>query len=175
MYQIMLIYSTAQDKIGGRIYSVPLEDGWIELGAQYLHGDKGKLADYCNENDLLSCFYGTDGEGLYLRDNGCAISAGTTLACEVNDNIYDTLHSGEQFYKQKETNDIVTGESIGSYLRKNFDKYLSECDDPPKVRKMKEEVFDFKMRYLQVDNSCDSMYDLSVKMWGKYEVSLTNY
>ncbi|XP_032672835.1 uncharacterized protein LOC116844858 isoform X2 [Odontomachus brunneus] len=162
----------AQDRIGGRIHSVPLKNGWIEFGAQYLHGDKGNLADYCYEKNLLSDFHGTDGEGLYLRDNGCAISAGTILACEVNDNIYDTLHSGEQFYQAKDANDYISkGESVGSYLRKNFDQYLFECNDPPQIRKMKEEIFDFKMRYLQVDNSCDSMYDLSVKMWGKYETS----
>ncbi|XP_014477867.1 PREDICTED: uncharacterized protein LOC106746142 isoform X2 [Dinoponera quadriceps] len=160
----------AEDRIGGRIHSVQLDDGWIELGAQYLHGDQSQLAEYCREKDLLSRFFGTDGEGLYLRDNGCTISSGTVLACDVNDAIHDALHSSEQFFKQK-IEKISDGESVGTYVRKNFDKYLSECNDPPPVRRMKEEIFDFKMRYLQVDNSCDSMYDLSVKMWGQYEIA----
>lgn len=173
LIRLIFVCSTAQDRIGGRIHSVEVEKGWIELGAQYLHGDQSKLAEYCRDNDLLSHFFGTDGEGLYLRDNGCSISSGTVMACDVNDAIHDALHSSEQFYKNNETDYyVVGGESVGEYVRKIFDKYLSECNDPPPIRKMKEEIFDFKMRYLQVDNSCDSMYDLSVKMWGKYEVNL---
>ncbi|XP_011142812.2 uncharacterized protein LOC105185188 isoform X2 [Harpegnathos saltator] len=166
------IICEAQDRIGGRIFSVPVGETCIELGAQYLHGDEGDLAEYCRAKNLLSRIFGTDGEGLLLRDNGCAISSGTVLACDVNDVIHDTLHNCEQFYRHKETEyDIANNESVGNYLRKNFEKYLAECNDPAPIRKMKEEVFDFKMRYLQVDNSCDSMYELSLKLWGKYEIA----
>jgi len=63
-------------------------------------------------------------------------------------------------------------ENIGSIMRSRFKDYLHERDDPPTKRKMKEEIFDWNVRFLLVDNCCYSLDDLSAVLWGKFKVNL---
>lgn len=66
-------------------------------------------------------------------------------------------------------------ENMGSVMRSRFEDYLHERDDPPTERKMKEEIFDWNVRFLLVDNCCHSLDDLSAVLWGKFKVNSTLY
>ncbi|XP_011160013.2 uncharacterized protein LOC105196007 isoform X2 [Solenopsis invicta] len=152
----------AQDEVGGRIHSVPWDNGWIDYGAQFLHGDKSRLAQYCLSNDLLSNIQGTDGEGIFLRDDGTIISE--SLVREIDDLVRtvsdDICESRRPLKKQ---------ENMGSVLRSRFEDYLREKDDSPTERRMKEEIFDWNVRFFLVDNCCHSLDDLSAELWGKFK------
>lgn len=65
-------------------------------------------------------------------------------------------------------------ENIGSVMRSRFEEYLREKDNSPMERTMKEEIFDWNERFLLVDNSCESLNDLSAILWGKFKVNLIN-
>ncbi|XP_012534082.1 uncharacterized protein LOC105835392 isoform X2 [Monomorium pharaonis] len=152
----------AQDVVGGRIYSVPWDNGWIDCGAQFLHGDKSRLAQYCLSNDLLSNIQGTDGDGIFLRDDGTIMNE--SLVREIDDLVRtvsdDICESRRPLKKQ---------ENIGSVLRCRFEDYLHEKNDSPMERRMKEEIFDWNVRFLLVDNCCYSLDDLSAVFWGKFK------
>lgn len=164
IFRIILCYFVAQDVVGGRIHSVPWDNGWIDCGAQFLHGDKSRLAQYCLNNDLLSNIQGTDGDGIFLRDDGTIINE--NLIREVDDLVRtvsdDICESRRPLKKQ---------ENMGSIMRSRFEDYLHERDDPPAERKMKEEIFDWNVRFLLVDNCCHSLDDLSAVLWGKFKVN----
>ena len=48
-----IIILEAEDRIGGRIHSVPFEDNWLEMGAEWIHG-KGEnpLWKFVQENKV---------------------------------------------------------------------------------------------------------------------------
>ncbi|XP_070523083.1 uncharacterized protein [Cardiocondyla obscurior] len=151
----------AQDVVGGRIYSQPWNNGWIDYGAQFLHGDKSKLAQYCLNNDLLSDIQGTDGEGIFLRDDGMIMNK--NLVHEVDDlvrTILDDICESQTLLKE---------ENIGSVMKSRFESYLRERNDSPQEKQIKQEIFDWNVRFLLVDNSCHSLNDLSALLWGKFK------
>ncbi|RLU21371.1 hypothetical protein DMN91_005744 [Ooceraea biroi] len=152
----------AQDIVGGRIHSVPWDNGWIDCGAQFLHGDKSRLAEYCLNNNLLSNIQGTDGEGIFLRDDGAIMC--DSLVREIDDlvrTVSDDICESPRSLKEHE--------NIGSVMRSRFEQYLRERDDSSIDRGMKKEIFDWNMRFLLVDNCCHSVDDLSATLWGKFK------
>ena len=49
----------AQDRLGGRINSVPLNGDWIELGAQWIHGrGTNPLWLFVNKTKVFNFFLG---------------------------------------------------------------------------------------------------------------------
>lgn len=161
---ILLYYFTAQDVVGGRIHSVPWNNNWIDCGAQFLHGDKSKLAHYCLDNNLLSNIQGTDGEGIFLRNDGTIMS--DNLVREIDDllrTVSDDICESRWPLKKHET--------IGSVMRCKFEEHLREIKDSSTRKKM-EEIFEWNVRFLLVDNSCHSLDELSANLWGKFKVNL---
>ncbi|XP_029660903.1 spermine oxidase-like [Formica exsecta] len=151
----------AQDVVGGRIHSVSWNNDWIDCGAQFLHGDKSKLAQYCLDNNLLSNIQGTDGEGIFLRDDGTIMNE--NLIHEIDDllrTVSDDICESRWPLKKYET--------IGSIMRCRFEEYLRERNDSLTRKKM-EEIFDWNVRFLLVDNCCHSLDDLSASLWGKFK------
>lgn len=157
----------AQDVVGGRIHSVSWNNGWIDCGAQFLHGDRSRLAQYCLGNNLVSNIQGTDGEGIFLRDDGTVMS--DSLVREIDD-LVRTVSEGIH-----ESPSLQEHESIGSVMRDRFEEYLRERCDSAVHRGMKKEIFDWNMRFLLVDNCCHSVDDLSATLWGKFEVREFRY
>lgn len=151
----------AQDVVGGRIHSVPWNNNWIDCGAQFLHGDKSKLAHYCLDNNLLSNIQGTDGEGIFLRNDGTIMS--DNLVREIDDllrTVSDDICESRWPLKKHET--------IGSVMRCKFEEHLREIKDSSTRKKM-EEIFEWNVRFLLVDNSCHSLDELSANLWGKFK------
>lgn len=151
----------AQDVVGGRIHSVSWNNNWIDCGAQFLHGDKSILAHYCLDNNLLSNIQGTDGEGIFLRNDGTIMS--DNLVREIDDllrTVSDDICESRWPLKKHET--------IGSVMRCKFEEHLRDIKDSSTRKKM-EEIFDWNVRFLLVDNSCHSLDELSANLWGKFK------
>lgn len=129
-----------------------------------MHGDKSKLAQYCFDNNLLSNIQGTDGEGIFLRDDGTIMSE--NLIREIDD-LLRTVSDDICEYRWP----LKKYETIGSIMRCRFEEYLRERNDPLTRKKM-EEIFDWNVRFLLVDNCCHSLDDLSASLWGKFKVNL---
>ena len=49
-----IVILEAEDRIGGRIHSIPFGDNWLEMGAEWIHG-KGEnpLWKFVQENKVL--------------------------------------------------------------------------------------------------------------------------
>lgn len=167
MFQKWLLY-TAQPQVGGRISSIPWNDGYIETGAQFLHGLGSELAGYAKEKNFLSDIPSAEGEGLYLREDGTEIH--NSIIKEINDDIIDVLEECQKFSENNENKFCDPSESIGTVLNKHFQKYLDLKGDVPGINYVRIELFDWYSRYLVIDNACQDLQNLSLKSWGKYKV-----
>lgn len=153
----------AQKHIGGRIQSLPWGGNWIECGAQFLHGDRSKLAELCYQHKLLSEVQFRDGEGIFIRDDNLEIEENVVM--EIDDLIRTVLEECELYENQN-----VSGcESIGRILRARFKKHLRLKNDSPPIRNMKHEIYDWCVRFLMIDNACRNIDELSAKYWGKFK------
>lgn len=161
-----IYFLTAQNKIGGRIQSIPWNKAWIECGAQFVHGDQSQLAQLCYEHDLLSDIQCQDGQGIFIRNNGCKVDE--ALIEEIDDLVRTTLEDCEDY----ENKDIEVGfENIDAVLRNCLNKHLHKKDDPLATRTIKKEIFDWNVRFLVIDNACFTLDELSTKYWGKFKVN----
>ncbi|XP_058797804.1 spermine oxidase-like isoform X2 [Phymastichus coffea] len=138
----------AQSQVGGRIASIPWKNGWLELGAQFLHGRESTLAQLAEIKGLLSCIDGAEGEGLYLRVDGSNVDQ--ALILEVDDIVKNILEDCEKY--------ALNNEIEYSDIEENID-----------IRQIKEELFDWNVRFLLIDNACMQLDELSVKSWGKFK------
>lgn len=163
---------SAQSQIGGRICSIPWNDGWIECGAQFLHGRGSTLAKFAEEKGFISDNESAEGEGLYLREDGTEMNH--ELVREVDDIVKNIMEDCEKYAANNEIEYLDVEENIGKVLRTRFHKYLTMTNDPPNIRNAKEELFDWNVRFLTIDNACNSLNELSVKSWGKFKVK-SNY
>ncbi|XP_014236124.1 spermine oxidase-like [Trichogramma pretiosum] len=157
----------AQDHVGGRICSIPHNNGWLEKGAQFLHGNESTLGQLAQELGLISDEHVGEGEGLYLQENGAEMNK--DLILEVDDIVKNILEDCEKFANNIdiECNDVE--DNIGNVLESRFYKYLKMKNDPIFVRNAKEEIYDWNIRFLIIDNACNSLENLSVKSWGKFK------
>lgn len=137
-------------------------DEWIELGAQFLHGDGSELAELSKRHDLLAQESSGEGEGLYLRDDGLEIEEG--LVRQVDCLVRDILEECENW------SDGTLQDSIGLVLQKRFKDFLNESDDSSARKTILEELLDWNVRFLVIDNSCDDLDKLSTKSWGNFKV-----
>lgn len=92
------------------------------------------------------------------------------LVLEVDDTIKNIMEDCEKYAANSEIEYIDVEENVGKVLKTRFSKYLKMKKDPPNIRKAKEELFNWNVRFLVIDNACDSIDELSVKSWGKFEV-----
>ena len=52
-----IVVLEAQDRIGGRIHSYRINGNWIELGAQWIHGEGNPLSEFVEDHEvqIFSC------------------------------------------------------------------------------------------------------------------------
>ncbi|XP_078033301.1 uncharacterized protein LOC144468047 isoform X2 [Augochlora pura] len=153
----------AESEIGGRIRTIPWNENWIECGAQFLHGDQSQLAKFCYQNDLISDINFRDGQGMFLRSNG--VNVDTALVEEISNLIQMTLEDCENETKYLEDD----SESLGKVLKNALKVHLRQKNDSPAVASIKEELLDWNLRFLVIDNACPTLDDLSTKYWSKFE------
>ncbi|EEB18371.1 Putrescine oxidase, putative [Pediculus humanus corporis] len=148
-----------------------MEDYHLELGAQWIHGEKNKVFKICEENRLLTEEHSGEGEGLYLRENGETIDE--SLVREIDDVIKNILENCENYYYNVSSMgfDENYHNSIGNELMTKFNEYLNEhcAEDSVKVKEIKRDLLDWHTRFQLIDNSCSDLHNLSAKAWGLFK------
>lgn len=157
-----IIILEAKGRVGGRIQSVEIMDGFIEFGAQWLHGNNNELYELANQHQLLSKTPSFEGEGKFLRDDGFTYSE--EFLKKVEGVVTNILRECEEFTKLE--NDCSF--SVGEYLKTEFQKYIRTNLYDDEIPRWKE-VFAWHVRFHEIDNSCDALEMLSAKAWGSYD------
>jgi hypothetical protein len=102
--------------------------------------------------------------GLYIREDGVVIDA--TIVDEVRKVVTAILQDCEQYASGCWGEDAVP-KSVGQHLRQKFECYLDGCaEDSRQTRCMKEELFDWHVRYLLP--SMTVLYFIQTQQIGMY-------
>ncbi|XP_049952496.1 uncharacterized protein LOC126468312 isoform X1 [Schistocerca serialis cubense] len=158
-----IVILEAQEYAGGRICSVPVGDSYLEAGAQWIHGENNPIYELAKSFNLLSDVVSAEGLGQYIRDDGVILD--TDVVFEVDRVVSEILEECETFVSKSGNVPV----SIGHYLQQKFSDYLKRCpSDTDEIRRMKEELFDWHIRFQVIDNSCLTLDTLSAKFWGKF-------
>lgn len=151
----------AQDQAGGRIRSEQVAAGYVDLGAQWLHGDNNALWKISASNNLLSNTTIYEGRGVFLREDGYKFDE--YLVEKVGFAIGQILEDCEKFIHG---NSIP--ESVGKYLEEQFGEYLKRNSISNEDIRLYLELYDWNVRFQVIDNCCDNLYNVSAKFWGRY-------
>lgn len=161
VFDIALLEST--DRLGGRIHSVQVDGGkFIELGAQWIHGENNKFIQYAKKHNLITDAISHEGEGCFLRNDGFEYPS--EFIAKVQNVVSDILENCESFHRTDKNVNL----SVGEQLKNEFDKYVSKNVDTNETD-LWNEVFNWHIRFQCIDNACSSLNDLSAKEWGVYD------
>ncbi len=146
----------------------------IDLGAQYVHGSKNNpVFEIASQHNLVAKKEGEDDSDcdeddvyhLFFTSKGQKISDPIVEeVCTVLDNI---LEEGDKFAR-KQIPLADEEESVGTFVHREFYKYLRTCSDDDEVTKMKEGIFNWRLLEEKTDNACKSVYEMSLYAWGEY-------
>uniref|UniRef100_A0A0B6ZE42 Amine oxidase domain-containing protein n=1 Tax=Arion vulgaris TaxID=1028688 RepID=A0A0B6ZE42_9EUPU len=157
----------ASDRIGGRIWSVPIDNNGhkVEMGATWIHGVKHnpiyKLAD---ENNLLTEMeLNLSSKNIYVTETGEAIHEGTVKKVDF---AYGTmLSSCEEYFLSNKT--VGVKESLGSELARLINEKLTNTAG--EERHKLEMVYHQRQLLECCISGCDSLYDVSLSQFGSYK------
>lgn len=157
-----IVILEADDRIGGRAHTITLEDGFLEIGAQWIHGNQNPMYKFAEQNNLISEESIGEARGIFVRDDGIVFDEllVNTVDFEIGKILWDC---------EKYVDAIDYPTSVGHYLEDKFLKYLQNSNDTKDVLQKKSELYDWHVRFQMIDNSCTDIKNLSAKKWGKYD------
>lgn len=153
------------------------ENGVLELGAQWLHGQDGNdVYRLAKERNLLSnpeSDFGIEGSGLFYTDSG------QQLNHETVNNIIEFLHEIKNEISGSELNasdEIVSAEQI---FRESFKDFIESQKCPLSDNDLLWALFNWFIKFEVIDNSCDDLNDMSVLAYTEWQdcdgVNLINF
>ncbi|XP_022249164.1 spermine oxidase-like isoform X2 [Limulus polyphemus] len=154
----------AQDHPGGRIHTMNFGDGVLELGAQWVHGEKGNpLFEYAQNMDILSdprTEYSVEARGLFYSETAEQVPEivvdETLMALEnIKENIY------KMFSPTESDNILSSSASVGDFFKQKFEMFLEECGDLPHVQAWRRGIYEWFLKYELTENACNSLNDVS--------------
>lgn len=151
-----LLILEANNRIGGRIESIKFGDGFIDLGAQWVSGEKNNsVFEMCNTHFDFGTTEGFKPENMIaLKSNGETVDEEKFFKLlELLDKLMD------------ETEDIKSYESVGKYFEEKYFDALKnpEFDDiDESLRKM---FLSYWHRYINAFFSSNNWYDVSGKFY----------
>ncbi|EAT39127.1 AAEL009050-PA [Aedes aegypti] len=152
----------ANDRIGGRIWTVPFGDNVIDLGAQFCHGQKHNVVfELAGPLNLLE-------ESLFSKRNVLVFSNGSQAPVDVTDRM---MHVANQLMEA----DYIRSSSsenciLGEYFVKNFRQILSQQKDFQNVEEtLVDDFITFYHNYLKGYLAVDSWNSLTMAEVLDYE------
>lgn len=151
-----VIILEAENRIGGRIYTIPFGDNVVDLGAQWCHGEKNNVIYETVQSKHLNVLEST---GDVYDDYKCIRSNKEILSEAISEQL-KTIAFNSVPERQK---DLVAYEgSLGSYLT---EKFWSEVDKltPPVDRTIAQEFFENFKKFESSIEASDHLFEVSGK------------
>ncbi|CAL4063535.1 unnamed protein product, partial [Meganyctiphanes norvegica] len=142
----------AQDRLGGRVHTVPHGNHVLEFGAHWIHGEDGNIVyKWAKENDLtvdeLSLTQTGTGNTMFIREDGASIQR--EIVDEFDMVMLKVSESLDKDYQS-------SSGSIGDYYSEKFKKENS-------WGKVGEELCDWYGRFLSYIDGTDNWYQNPIK------------
>lgn len=145
----------AENRIGGRIHSIEFDGSIVDLGGQWVHGEKGNIVyEMVKDLDLLSTSFNT------YHDNTYYLSDGRKL----DKNITDKLFKIGMEIMENEESALKYGGSFGSYFVNVFkEKILEQFKNDEEIIELAKFMQDWFQKFFICLDSAKSWYDISVR------------
>lgn len=159
----------ARNRPGGRTFSKPFGDSYIECGAQWIHGQDGNAVFHlANENGLVDhdCPYYLEHFYTWAQlteEQGHVATEVSTLLLEALDSCQKMSTSGGQ--------DSIPGifqKSVGHFLRHSLLDYIRKNNFSEDQIKLIEACYDWAARLQQEIQGCSCLTDVSALFFGQY-------
>ncbi|XP_017003530.2 spermine oxidase [Drosophila takahashii] len=145
----------AEDRIGGRINTVPFADSFVDLGAQWCHGEEGNVV-YEKVKDLDVLDRTGDFAGYFVRSNKEILSDDQAKALmEFKDN-----------FEMKPDWEGSVGDAITESYWKEVGQQLV-----PNDRSVAKEALDSLKRHICSEDACDHVFELSPRSYLNFATS----
>ncbi|XP_063220587.1 peroxisomal N(1)-acetyl-spermine/spermidine oxidase-like [Bacillus rossius redtenbacheri] len=118
-----------------------------------------------SDRGLLSDSVSAEGEGPYLREHGRTVPL--DLVQEVGGVVGDIMEECSLFTRQSAPAPC----SVGAHLHARFQEHLARCGCDEEGRRLRQELYDWHLRFYVIDNSCSQLDGLSAKAFGTYQFS----
>ncbi|XP_070509988.1 spermine oxidase-like [Chironomus tepperi] len=149
-----IVVLEAENRIGGRIHSVNFSNGFIDLGAQWVHGVKNNVVYEINNGTYKFGVTGFDDKlPLFLQSNAIPVSQ---YKCEnfaflALENLFSNYNEMSQF-----------NGSIGEFIIGKFKN--SSFYQIPEDQELGDEMIDFYDKEMNIWNGSETWFDLSAKL-----------
>lgn len=157
----------ADSLFGGRVRSLPFNDGVIELGAQWIHG-RGEcpLWKFVNDNQIpVTSDESGDGDGTFYLQGGKLMPEDVLDDCE---EFSEKLHWHlNKFYERRTLNSVDLPASVGHFFEEEIRKFLANETDEDKLI-LKTGFCDWFWKWELVDTGVSDLKKQSVKSWIEY-------
>lgn len=145
----------AQSRIGGRIHTVPFGDNFIDLGAQWCHGEENNVVyDLVRDKNLL------DSTGGVYYDYKCIRSNGEVVPDDITDKLKEIM---DKAYDDKDELLKNYNGSLGAYYKEFFVKALREPEYSSIDKKIAYEFLEVHQKFAASYEGALSIYDVSGK------------
>lgn len=148
-----LVILEAQDRIGGRIHTVPFGDNFIDMGAQWCHGEKDNVVyELVKDKGYLDTTGNVYDDYDVIRSNGEVVQQSHS----------EKLKEIIDIYLSSKKKDLPRyGGSLASYLREKFLKTLQSSEYSNIDKDTAEEFLNFYHKYEVSMECCDSLFEVS--------------
>ncbi|XP_055344739.1 peroxisomal N(1)-acetyl-spermine/spermidine oxidase-like [Paramacrobiotus metropolitanus] len=150
----VIVYE-ASDRIGGRMRTHKTPEGWIELGAQWVHGEQQWLYDYAAEHGLLGRSVVMAEESGILQESGKQVSVSDFGRLSEKSNVFGDMLCKDELRK------VDKLQSVGEFLTNIYYQTSQDLTDLEKAEL--ESAYDWFIRVTKMDAGSDTLHDVNVR------------
>ncbi|KAJ6633138.1 Peroxisomal N(1)-acetyl-spermine/spermidine oxidase, partial [Pseudolycoriella hygida] len=156
-----IVILEAQDRIGGRVHSIPFGKGYVDLGAQWCEGDGNNVVYEMVKKDFEF------GDNAIRNENShCYVSDGTLVDSTECSKLMTLSESIMYDYENlKKSN-----KSLGEFFDENYHKALQDKEYTDVDKELTEQIKDLSERGMNSLYASGSWYEVSAKMIGEAPV-----
>jgi spermine oxidase len=154
-----------QDRVGGRINTVEMDEVRVDAGAQWLHGRNNELFKFAEKFNLIRPELSEEAEGDYVSEDGEKLDE--FFVKKVDFKIGQILEECEEFVKHKNEEKFKFPKSIEQFVNSNFKTFVDDLESA-KEKQQALQLLDWHRKFQIIDNSCLHFDDVSAKDWGNY-------
>ncbi|XP_050545415.1 spermine oxidase-like [Daktulosphaira vitifoliae] len=141
----------AENRLGGRIQTIPFGDGHIDIGAQWIHGEEGNVVyQMASEKHLVSDFRDTMED---FMNSVFVTSTGQIIPIDLSS---DFIKSSYSILDESPEDDLERFMSIGELFQKRLEKMTIKNKELP-IKQMVNWCHHYQNSY----NGSDSLYEAS--------------
>ncbi len=150
-----IVILEAENRIGGRIHSIPFGKGYIDLGAQWCQGETGNVVYEMVKNDFEfgDTALRPDNTHSYTSDGHLIAQEKFARLMDLADSILSDFDNMGKF-----------NESLGEFFEINYRIRLQDKKFEDVEKELADQIVDFRQRGTNTLFASESWFDISAKL-----------